>query len=292
MKKSLLFYLLLCVTLSCSISSSEDCKDSCLPITTRSNEPSNDGYERFLVSDDDLEAYIHFLNTIVDSERGLVVEAIPVEHDGHIVYFIINLEQGWLLLSADKRGPMILAESDSGSFSLNETNEGVISWLDGLVDDIEYRWYYEDEYYAHNGEYAKEYEDYCLNEWRAINAETAFIIENRLQTKVNDGPIIIFDPQGHFELAYTYYTHHSYQHVQHLMTTKWNQDPPFNDYIPYVDGSTTERCPAGCVMIAASQVLYYLHNYMGSPLTSPTSGYCYGDENGYSMGFGNVSDTT
>ena len=255
----------------------------------RSNSPS---YTSYLVNEQDIDAYVHYLNVIQDSERGSVVDVTPVEHDGQIVYYIINLEQGWLLLSSDKRGPIILAESDSGSFCLDEVNDGVQTWIDGLVDDIEYRWYCEDEYYAKNWEHAQEYEDYCLDTWRAINADPDYIIENIVETKVYDGPIIILDPPGHYELTSTYNIQHTYELVQHLMSSKWSQIEHFNFYFPYKHGSSTEKCPAGCVPVAAAQVLRYLHDYLGEPSLSPSYGFCSGEEYGYYMEFGNYSDST
>lgn len=46
--------------------------------------------------------------------------------------------------------------------------------------------------------------------------------------------------------------------VNHLLRTKWGQDYPWNYKSPY-------GCPVGCVAVAASQILYYLHYYLGFP---------------------------
>lgn len=45
--------------------------------------------------------------------------------------------------------------------------------------------------------------------------------------------------------------------VSPLLTSKWNQYSPFNDYCPTVDGV---RCPTGCVATAMAQVMY-LHQW-------------------------------
>lgn len=249
-------------------------------------------YTSYLVDSLDLDAYVHYLNVNINSPRGHVIDVEPVEHNGNIVYYIINLEHGWVLLSSDKRGPIILAEADSGSFCLEEVNSGVRTWIDGLVDDIESRWYYPEEYYKQNDEYVQEREAYCLSTWRAINADQEYIKESIVSTKVNDDPLIWLDPPGHYELTATYNINDIYESVPHLMSTSWHQGEPFNDYFPYQYGSDTFKCPAGCVMIAAAQVMYYLHNYLGVPLLSPTYGLCVGDEYNYYREFGNYADST
>ena len=45
-------------------------------------------FTTYLVTEQDLDAYIHYLNTIQDSEKGNVVDTTPVEHDGQTVYYI------------------------------------------------------------------------------------------------------------------------------------------------------------------------------------------------------------
>jgi len=53
-------------------------------------------------------------------------------------------------------------------------------------------------------------------------------------------------------------------------------------------------CPAGCVAIAGSQMLYYLHSKDGIPITSPASGSCTGHvyDNSYVQSFWNFSSST
>lgn len=49
----------------------------------------------------------------------------------------------------------------------------------------------------------------------------------------------------------------------HLLSTEWGQNWPWNYKCP-VDGSV--RCPTGCVAVAVSQILYYLHYNLGTPM--------------------------
>lgn len=117
------------------------------PHSILSTKTPQKDYSSFVVTDSDLESYIHYLNTIQESKRGQVIETSPVVHNGEIVYYIINFESGWQLLSADKRGPIVLADNDDGFFTLSEANPCLLTWLDKIVDDIEFRRFNSDEYY-------------------------------------------------------------------------------------------------------------------------------------------------
>ena len=50
--------------------------------------------------------------------------------------------------------------------------------------------------------------------------------------------------------------------VGHLTETKWGQFYPWNYKAPSVNG---QQCPVGCTAVAVSQMLYYLHYYLGTP---------------------------
>jgi hypothetical protein len=55
--------------------------------------------------------------------------------------------------------------------------------------------------------------------------------------------------------------------------------------------SSSVRAPAGCVAVAASEVLYYLHNKLGVPESMHSYGYCSGDILNYTQYF-SVPSTT
>lgn len=50
------------------------------------------------------------------------------------------------------------------------------------------------------------------------------------------------------------------QSIPTLMTTRWNQLPPYNDKCPLYNINSTSPCPTGCVATAMAQVIKY-HNY-------------------------------
>jgi hypothetical protein len=62
--------------------------------------------------------------------------------------------------------------------------------------------------------------------------------------------------------------------VDYICTTKWNQDSPYNLYAPQANGGPGDRCYAGCVATAMSQVMkFWNHPAKGS---GSHSYYCYG----------------
>ena len=62
--------------------------------------------------------------------------------------------------------------------------------------------------------------------------------------------------------------------VDYICTTKWNQDSPYNLYAPEASGGPGDRCYAGCVATAMSQVMKrWDHPAQG---TGNHSYYCYG----------------
>lgn len=49
--------------------------------------------------------------------------------------------------------------------------------------------------------------------------------------------------------------------VEPLVTTKWNQDAPFNNFAPeYTDNNNTQRCATGCAATAMAQIMKF-HNW-------------------------------
>ena len=294
MKSNWLIILILTFLLSCVKDefSTEIISSSYNNSETKSNLDNNDNTNnaKFLVSDEDIVSYVHYLNTRNDCLDNKVESVQPYYHNGRVVYYLINLDSGWQILSADKRGPIVLAQNAEGDMSLESLNPAQSNWLDSMIDGIEYRWDHPEEYYSGEGKDIDDLELYCLNTWLAINADEDFVASNIQATKVGR-PIYLYPP-GHYELAYTYHTTETYNSVTHLMATRWHQGEPFNDYAPLKAESYTEHCPIGCVAVAAGQVLYYLHYQIGCPLASPTTGYCEGYENNYSMGFSNHSSET
>ena len=177
--------------------------------------------------------------------------------------------QGWKILSADARTPALLAEGETGAFSLEDGNDGVRLWMDCLAEDM-----------ANIRNLPSSMLNFSEED---INNNLAFwSIESSLLT-----PREII--QGNWVVQTTVDTL-VYEVVEH-MVPRWDQWGDYNHYCPFKSDGSGSRAPAGCVALAGSEVLYYLHNKLGVPATMVSEGYCTGDVNNYSRSFSSPNST-
>lgn len=295
------FILIILVLFSCSKESIkyDDCDGINIDsvILTKSDYPLD--YQYYLLSDEDISAYAHFIEVLKGNPFGSFSKWSPEFHDEQVVYYILDFENGWQILSPDKRGPIVLAYGFGNSPFTDSCNAAERTWLEKLSADIKHRWYNPEDYYGSLTEAEMEAERASILTWRAICSGFGGEVETK--GGGNLPPPEPMEPPGHYELVSTYYTVEAMDSIGHLLNTKWGQTNSFNDYCPFEDTSFTNRCPAGCVNVAGSQVLYYLHYYLGIPTSSPTTGYCVGyshynvlnmQTGSYSFGFDNFSQMT
>ena len=69
--------------------------------------------------------YVHFVKNGGTKSRSAVMNSINpyLNENGDTIAYIANYDEGWELLSNDRRTPMVLASSDKGSFNLDEIKE-------------------------------------------------------------------------------------------------------------------------------------------------------------------------
>ncbi|MBQ7639760.1 MAG: C10 family peptidase [Bacteroidales bacterium] len=249
------------------------------------NRPLN---ETYFVSPEDLNAYLHYKSLV--EKKEIVVESItPVKNNaGDTLLYLINYDEGWDLLAADKRATVPLGSDKTGHLNLEETEHPIVSWIMCLSEDV-YATRMTD---SCNSE-APDITEYNINTWKAITADESLfreVIEEYLP-ETRSYPHI-----GQYVFAGVTEVDLFYDEVRHLTTTKWCQDDHnCNDYVPWRSDDPSLHAPAGCVAVAGAQMLYYLHYYMGIPQTAPTTAYCYssvGDPDPLSqMGQGDYSAT-
>lgn len=157
-----------------------------------------------------------------------------------------------------------------------------------LYEDIQYRRDCSDEYYANISKEGQIQEEFSLTLWDAVKKGSFSDMTGIVTTEAKGPPS---EPPGRYELSYTYTTT-EYAGVNHLMTTHWKQEAPYNSFCPLISYNGTDRCLVGCVNVAGAQVLYYLHYQMGRPINSPTVGYSYGPPDNHTYGFSGFSSST
>lgn len=241
---------------------------SSLLLPTKGEIPTKPG--NYFVSLEDVQAYTHF-RKLESQNNGINlsvtrIEPLGPEEDVTLCY-LINYNDGWELVSADKRTPAVLAESDTGSLELEDILPPVHSWLDSFLRQIQYmRNVQELEGLLDQNEMERVADN--LQFWSFVTCDRDFVEEYCPPTKGQ------FDPDGYWELVSIETDTVEYQVVNHLITTHWHQDAPYNSYCPFKSNSSIWRAPAGCSAVAAAQMAYYLHNKEGWISTAPLTAFC------------------
>lgn len=279
--------------------------------TTRADEkPGNIDFAEldttYFVSDKDVEAYIHFKKLVAKSEkRELEVrEVVPLGlNDEATLAYLINYNEGWEIITADKRAQRVLATDDKGSLSLKEAPEAVVAWIENLeMQILSLRSCAARPEWASDEAWGKMQES--IDFWRAINAEGDFVMEHIGDTRGSgDNPpivpntinaAVIINPMiGHWELSNVIQNTDTVA-SDHLITTHWHQSGDYNRYCPSKTVGTG-NAPAGCGPVAVAQMEYFLHNKIGKPLLCPSEIYCSANtsnvEFGVNMYISNTSST-
>ena len=221
---------------------------------------------RFDVSPENVRQYLK-LNPHTKTAEN--VDITPVAPNGETLAYLISTENGWELLSADKRMPPVLAFGRDSRFPAD--NAALTTCLSADLETIS-----------------------CLKKGLAsIPADDAAMLKNLafwfiiqpdyIPTTKADG-----DPEEEekfWELIDSQWVGDFDDATGHLIQTRWHQNSPWNMFSPLSSASGDIRDPAGCTAIAAAQLLYFLHGNIGRPVSAPTEGFC----TGYAA---NLTDTT
>ncbi len=218
----------------------------------------------FFVSERDILDYIAFKNSF-NKDDGIkrnnpIIE--PLFGRGtDLSSYLVNYENGWEILSADKRCQLVLAFSPEGNLSISELPAAAIDWLNDLNESI-----------CHTlDSYRKQGLPPTLDPIERTNVEFWQIIQNNRE-RIAESPIRSNLPPGHWELIRSdqYLIEENYGP---LVPVKWGQGSPYNNYCPlYRWNDTDYRSAAGCVAVAGAQLLYYLHYFLGVPESAPSVG--------------------
>lgn len=176
----------------------------------------------------------------------------PIIIGADTVMFLVNYDNGWEVLSGDTRASVVLMKSDAGNISANDlhaTPESSVFFQrisEGLASIL------------HNPSFTT---PDCFNDsW-----EDFFPIDSIPPLNpVCDTVLLSIDTLSISTVKCQ----------DHLMSTKWGQGTPWNQYAPYTDYTMVSHCVTGCVPVAISQVLYYLHNKIGVPISTYGSANC------------------
>ena len=211
------------------------------------------------VSLSDVQAFA--MNNDLRTKTGEVVDYTIRPYLGKnadTLFFIINYRDnnGWKIISSDKRTPPIIAESSRGRFSLEGVNTGFFIWMDAIVGDMSI---------------IKQLPDDGLSfSQEEINEHKAFWSGEPMRPHEP----IAEEPDGHWEVRVQTETE-VYDSLPHI-APKWDQWSPYNVFCP-LQTNGIGRAPAGCVALAGAQTLYVIHENTGYPQLMCNNAVCYGN---------------
>ena len=292
MKRLCVFFLVSAISISCTKSnvSGSAVAGETEGLPTRSDNGDydlefnlEDVDNTYHVTSSDIDDYLKY-KQISSPEKISLKGVEPFYFQGAIIFYVINYESGWEIVSADKRTPVLLAKGKNGSFSMKGYESspwGTWMFTVGL-DVLNTRLHGLDVSYEENE---------SLRFWTLITEPEVILGQPSMASSTPPPPPP--PPPGHYELVSTY-TIVDYDSVEidHLTTTKWSQTgSDCNYYVPFRTDTTYLKAPAGCVAVAGAQMLYFLHNTLGVPAAAPSSAYCYGNVDSYQMGQSGSSTT-
>ena len=219
----------------------------------------------YFVSDKDVEAYIHFKQLLAEGQGKdfEVLEVVPMGlNDEATLAYLLNYNEGWEIIAADKRAPIVLASDETGSFSLEEVPDNMMAWIECLEADVLCLRICNDRpVWADDEVWVKMLSS--IDFWLAINANGVFIAREMGRTR-NPPPVT-----GYWQLVATYVVNADTTTYSHLITapySSFHQESPYNKYCPKESIGSTNHAPAGCVAVAGGMMLGYLHNKIGYPI--------------------------
>lgn len=202
--------------------------------------------------------YIHYVKNSGIKSRSAAMNSITpyLNENGDTIAYIANYDEGWELLSNDRRIPMVLASSDKGSFNLDEIKEN---------DNLNSYWNSIEEGLSALKETPVTENDTLGTGWNAYYLENENVAEEDLVRTSATYAEAIPGENGYWEVIESQTEITSNIFSDRAITTTWHQQ--MNGFIPKGINSHGQlvNCLAGCTAIAGAQYLYYLHHKNNKP---------------------------
>ncbi|MBQ7576520.1 MAG: C10 family peptidase [Bacteroidales bacterium] len=183
--------------------------------------------------------------------------------EGVPALYILNYPTGkWEIISADKRTTPVIA-AGNGRFDMDKVSPNLAGWIKSLAKEISELQNYP--YQVNNGEAR-------LAEWNSIlgfseqftssgDGTAAYrVIHPGYGTRSGSQPDTSSHPvPGHYQLVIGQQYDVCPTVVNHLTSTKWGENAPYNQYCPKDRAIPGNRAPAGSEAVAGGQMVYYMH---------------------------------
>lgn len=173
----------------------------------------------------------------IPATRSTDIRVEPITHGIDTVMYLVNYEDGWEVLSADRRVSRVLTKCDRGNTTVADlcANPAKMALWQSLKEGLSSG--------MHSSLF---YNEPMEDSW--------------------EGPERHLDPftRIYHKLDSTVIVSSTLDRCQnHLLLTKWGQGEPWNTSTPYINSMMETHCKTGCVPVAAAQILFYLHYFFG-----------------------------
>lgn len=232
--------------------------------------------QEYFVTATDLENYVKFRREESKRPDLSVKEVVSYGFDdSQTLFYILNYDEGWEVIAADKRVQPTLAHGENGSFTMNTDNEPMKFWMNMLADVVLHK---RQNTNTAISKLSCEKENEFVDFW-----DETISCDNTLNTRAGETYAYLVETEENTRADI----------IGTKLDTKWGQGSPWNTYCPYIGDDTSEgRAPAGCVAVAGAQAMYYLRkHFQMQDLSIPSRAFCVGNIDLYTRNFTDFTDT-
>ena len=254
--------------------------------------------QEYFVTAQDLENFVKFRRDASKRPDLSVKEVVSYGFDSsQTLFYILNYDKGWEVVSADKRTQPTLAHGDEGSFTMDTDNEAMKFWMNRTANGVLVQRQTSEDETTTRSETADDPEE--VNEyvqfWNDISPTTQNTrggIEIPTWGPLNpiDTTVIIGIKRRYYLPNVVNYRSEITTRIGSTLLTSWGQGAPWNNFCPFRTDTITPqgegvRSPAGCTATAGAQLLYHLKTVNNWNLQAPMDAFCNGDIDNYEQSF-------
>lgn len=257
--------------------------------TDHHSETQNIVTNKFQVHQKSAEYFAHKVS-FDDNVTRSVSSVEPLAHGKDTLLYIVNFSNnnGWIVLSGDKRTESILASSKTGQFDLNNLGGSAV-WMQEVAEKV-----YGVKRANHQDTTSTAYKNWCCIDTLALNIKKGHPAVFNTRSALSDKNHYKKEyPDSITKLVNIETKIITTKQVGPLIQTKWGQSDPWNKCVPAL-AYEDRNCYTGCVAVAGAQMLYYFHYLKNKPECTYSQGGCVGvvwdnDNKSYSYSFSNPS---
>ena len=162
------------------------------------------------------------------------------DNQNDTLMYLVNMAEGWKILSADKRTPAIIGWSEGGHVSLDSDNAPFNAWLSTVKADMR-------------------------KVRNASDEELSFTADeiNRNISRWDETPNPTRGKVLEIDVIDTLYYSEPVDWVEHMVKAHWDQGTPYNEFCPINPGGG--HYSVGCAGVAGGGMLHYLYEKNGYP---------------------------